>query len=52
VLAATPHATHEYTEVDLTQGVALVVGTEQVGLSDAWMKEADPAGAHSHAGAD
>ncbi len=41
VLAATPHATHEYTEVDLTQGVALVVGTEQVGLSDSWMKEAD-----------
>ncbi len=41
VLAATPHATHEYTEVDLTQGVSLVVGTEQVGLSDAWMKQAD-----------
>lgn len=41
ILAATPHATHEYTEVDLTQGVALVVGTEQVGLSDSWMNQAD-----------
>lgn len=41
VLAATPHATQEYTEVDLTQGVALVVGTEQVGLSESWMSQAD-----------
>ncbi len=41
VLAATPQAEREYTDVDLTTGVALVVGTEQVGLSDAWMKEAD-----------
>ena len=41
VLAATPQAEREYTDVDLTTGVALVVGTEQVGLSDSWMKEAD-----------
>ena len=40
-LAASPHATAEYTEVDLTRGVALVVGSEQYGLSDAWMKNAD-----------
>ena len=41
VLAATPHADQEYTEVDMTQGVALVVGTEQYGLNDFWMKNAD-----------
>lgn len=41
ILAATPHARKEYTEADLTQGIALVVGTEQYGLSDAWMKQAD-----------
>ncbi len=41
VLAATPEATLEYTEPDLTRGVAIVVGTEKFGLSDLWMKEAD-----------
>ncbi|MEI6148286.1 MAG: RNA methyltransferase [bacterium] len=41
ILAATPHTEFEYSDVDLTQGTALVVGTEQVGLSDKWMKEAD-----------
>ncbi|OPZ22810.1 MAG: 23S rRNA (uridine(2479)-2'-O)-methyltransferase [Lentisphaerae bacterium ADurb.BinA184] len=41
ILAATPHADREYTEVDMTRGVAIVVGTEQVGLSDAWMSAAD-----------
>ena len=40
-IAASPHATAEYTEVDLTRGVAFVVGSEQYGLSDAWMKNAD-----------
>ncbi len=37
-LAATPHTDSCYTDVDLTQAVALVVGREQCGLSDAWMK--------------
>ncbi len=41
VLAATPHTDHLYTDVDMTAGVAIVVGTEQIGLSDAWMNRAD-----------
>lgn len=41
VLAATPHADREYTACDMTQGIAIVVGTEKFGLSDRWMKEAD-----------
>ncbi len=41
ILAATPHAEREYTACDMTQGIALVVGTEKFGLSDRWMSEAD-----------
>ncbi len=41
MLAATPHATRLYTEVDLTGPIAIAVGTEQYGLSDAWMERAD-----------
>lgn len=41
VVAATPSATVEYTEADLSGPVAIVVGTEQLGLSDRWMKAAD-----------
>jgi RNA methyltransferase, TrmH family len=41
ILAATPHAEREYTDVDLRGPTAIVVGTEQYGLSDAWMREAD-----------
>lgn len=41
VLAATPSATAEYTEVDMTQPLAIAVGTEQLGLSDVWMDQAD-----------
>lgn len=40
-VAATPHATKEYTQVDLTVPLAIVVGTEQYGLSENWMKQAD-----------
>ena len=40
-LAATPHTDHLYHDVDLSGPVALIMGTEQYGLSDAWMKEAD-----------
>jgi RNA methyltransferase, TrmH family len=40
-LAASPHATKNYTDVDMTQPIAIVVGAEQFGLSDAWMKQAD-----------
>lgn len=40
-LAATPQAEQEFTEVDLTQGIAIAVGTEQYGLSKEWMSQAD-----------
>lgn len=41
VLAATPDASREYTEADMTRGVAIVVGTEKYGLTPLWMKSAD-----------
>lgn len=41
IVAATPSAKHEYTEADLSGPVAIVVGTEQLGLSDMWMEAAD-----------
>lgn len=41
IVAATPAATVEFTEVDLTKGIAIAVGTEQVGLSKRWMESAD-----------
>ena len=41
VVAATPHAKLEFTKTDLSGPVAIAVGTEQYGLSDQWMKEAD-----------
>lgn len=41
ILAATPQAQHEFTQVDLTQPVAIAVGTEQLGLSERWMQQAD-----------
>jgi RNA methyltransferase, TrmH family len=41
VVAATPHAEKEFTETDLTGPVAILVGTEQLGLSDKWMEAAD-----------
>lgn len=40
-LAATPHAEKLYTEVDLTVPLAIAVGTEQLGLSELWMEQAD-----------
>lgn len=41
ILAATPHTDRLHTDVDLTGNVALVVGTEQYGLSQVWMEAAD-----------
>jgi len=41
ILAATPHTDFNYTDVDLTQSVAIVVGTEQTGLTELWMKHSD-----------
>lgn len=40
ILAATPSAELEFTEVDMTKPLAIVVGTEQLGLSELWMKNA------------
>ena len=41
VVAATPAAKEEFTAVDLSGPIAIAVGTEQLGLSDLWMQEAD-----------
>ena len=41
ILAASPHAAKDYTDVDLRPGTAIIVGAEQYGLSGLWMKEAD-----------
>ena len=41
IAAATPHSDLEFTEANFTGPIAIAVGTEQLGLSDAWMKEAD-----------
>lgn len=38
IFAATPHATALYTDFDLTGNTAIVVGAEQYGLSDAWLR--------------
>jgi len=41
ILAATPSAKNVYTEVDLRGPLAIAVGTEQLGLSERWMKGSD-----------
>lgn len=41
IVSATPSATVEYTQVDFTGPIAIVVGTEQYGLTEKWMKGAD-----------
>lgn len=41
VLAATPPAETHYTDVNLREPLAIVVGTEDKGLSDFWMQNAD-----------
>lgn len=41
ILAATPDAEEEYTDADLTGPLAVLMGTEQLGLSDFWMEQAD-----------
>jgi len=40
-LAATPAAEELYTDVDLTRPVAIVMGSEQFGLTDMWLKNCD-----------
>lgn len=41
IVATSPDAPLEYTEADLRKGVAIVVGTEQLGLSEMWLKASD-----------
>lgn len=41
IVAATPSAQLEFTEVDLSGPIAIAVGTEQIGLSERWMAQAD-----------
>ncbi|MEX2304588.1 MAG: RNA methyltransferase [Waddliaceae bacterium] len=41
IVAATPSAENEFTEVDLTIPIAIAVGTEQLGLSKRWMEQSD-----------
>lgn len=41
IIAATPSAEALYTDVDLTGPLAILVGTEQYGLSKRWMNGAD-----------
>lgn len=38
ILASTPHAEALYSDFDLTGNTAIVVGAEQYGLSDVWLK--------------
>lgn len=41
LLAATPYADAVYTDVDMRRPLALAVGSEQLGLSPAWLNSAD-----------
>jgi len=41
ILAATPHAPQPYNDANMQRATAIVVGSEQYGLSETWMKEAD-----------
>jgi TrmH family RNA methyltransferase len=40
ILATTPHTDHYYDDVNLCQKLAVVLGTEQLGLTDLWMHQA------------
>lgn len=41
MVAATPHAKLEFTQADFNVPLAILVGTEQYGLSDIWMQSAE-----------
>ena len=41
IVAATPDATAEFTDVDMTEPVAIFVGAEKPGLTDFWLEHAD-----------
>ncbi len=40
IVATTPHTDTLYSDADLTRGIAVVVGTEQYGLTDRWLEQA------------
>lgn len=39
IIAATPHADMLYSDVDMKVATAIILGTEQYGLSDSWLSE-------------
>lgn len=41
IIAATPHAKEVFTDIDMSGPVAIAMGTEQLGLSELWMKSCD-----------
>ncbi len=41
IVAASPQAEKEFTHANLAGGIAIAVGTEQLGLSETWMQAAD-----------
>lgn len=41
ILATSPHADTPHTRANMKEGVAIAIGNEQVGLSDAWLRGAD-----------
>jgi len=41
IVAATPSANAVYSDIDLRQPIAIAVGTEDMGLTDFWMSNAD-----------
>lgn len=41
IASATPHTEQLYTEINMNQPLAIVLGTEQYGLSDTWLKNCD-----------
>ena len=41
IVATTPHSDLVYTDTNLTDPIAIVVGTEQYGLSEIWLKNSD-----------
>lgn len=41
ILAATPSAKLEFTQTNMNRPLAIAVGTEQLGLSDLWMQQAE-----------
>ena len=41
ILAATPSADVTYSDVDMKQSIVIAIGTEDKGLTDFWMSNAD-----------